>query len=175
VHQRQNAALALALARNVVAIADAEAKTALAAVRWPGRLEVIDQDPLIVIDVGHTPAAIAAARAGFEALRGERDAVLVCGASANKEVAALIGALAPGFSTIICAAARHKGAPAAEIAAAAYAANPQAELVIADSVAEARRLALAGARPIYVAGALFLAAEFKWVHLGRDPALLAFF
>ncbi len=174
-HQRQNAALALALARDVVAIGDAAAETAFAAVRWPGRLEVIDKDPLIVIDVGHTPAAIAAARAGFDAMRGERDAVLVCGASADKEVVALISALAPGFSTIICAAARHKGAPAAEIAAAAYAANPQAELVIAESVVEARRLALAKARPIYVAGGLFLAAEFKWVHLGRDPALLVFF
>jgi dihydrofolate synthase/folylpolyglutamate synthase len=174
-HQRQNAALALALARDVIAIDDAKAKAALAPVRWPGRLEIIGDDPLIVIDVGHTPAAIAAARVGFDAMRGGGDAVLVCGASADKDVAALIGALAPDFSTIICAAARHKGAPAAEIAAAAHAANPQAELVIADSVTEARRLALAKARPIYVAGGLFLAAEFKWVHLGRDPALLAFF
>jgi dihydrofolate synthase/folylpolyglutamate synthase len=174
-HQRQNAALALALARDVIAIDDAKAKAALAPVRWPGRLEIVGDDPLIVIDVGHTPAAIAAARVGFDAMRGGGDAVLVCGASADKDVAAMIGALAPDFSTIICAAARHKGAPAAEIAAAAHAANPQAELVIADSVAEARRLALAKARPIYVAGGLFLAAEFKWVHLGRDPALLAFF
>lgn len=174
-HQRQNAALALALARDIGAPGDDDARTALAAVRWPGRLEVIDDNPLIVIDVGHTPAAIGAARAGFDAMRGEQAAVLVCGASADKNVASLIGALAPGFSTIICAAARHKGAPTAEIAAAAHAANPQAELVIADSVAEARRLALAKARPIYVAGGLFLAAEFKWVHLGRDPALLVFF
>lgn len=174
-HQRQNAALALALARDIAALGDDGARTALAAVRWPGRLEAIDDNPLIVIDVGHTPAAIAAARAGFDAMRSARDAVLVCGASADKDVAALISALAPGFSTIICAAARHKGAPAAEIAAAAHAANPQAELVIADSVTEARRLALAKGRPIYVAGGHFLAAEFKWVHLGRDPALLVFF
>jgi dihydrofolate synthase/folylpolyglutamate synthase len=174
-HQRQNAALAMALARSVREIDDGDAHTRLATTRWPGRLEIINTDPLIVIDVGHTPAAIAAARAGFDAMVGEREAVLVCGASVDKEVVALIGALTPGFSTIICAAARHKGAPAAEIAAAAQAANPQAELVIADSITEARRLALAKARPIYVAGGLFLAAEFKCVHLGRDPALLAFF
>ncbi|QGZ94973.1 glutamate ligase domain-containing protein [Terricaulis silvestris] len=174
-HQNQNAALALSLAMAILDVDEGVLAPYFAATRWPGRLEVIGNDSLIVIDVGHTPAAIAAARAGFDAMRGGRDAVLVCGASVDKEVAALIGALAPGFSTIICAAARHKGAPAAEIASAAYAANPQAELVIADSVAEARRLALAKARPIYVAGGLFLAAEFKWVHLGRDPALLAFF
>lgn len=176
-HQRQNAALAVSLARDVRAIDDPQ--NALSSIRWPGRLEVIETDPLIVIDVGHTPAAIAAARAGFDAIRGERDAVLVCGASSDKDAGALIAALAPGFSTIICAAARHKGAPAAVIATAAQTANPQAELVIAESVADARRLALIKARGagdvIYVAGGLFLAAEFKWVHLGRDPALLAFF
>jgi len=46
-------------------------------------------------------------------------------------------------------------------------------------VTEAHQLALARAAPrnaaIYVAGGLFLAAEFRAVHLGRDPAALAFF
>ena len=77
---------------------------------------------------------------GFQAMRGERDAVLVCGVSQDKDAAAIIGALAPAFSTIICAAARHKGAPAALIAAHAQAANPQAEIALAESVADARRL-----------------------------------
>jgi dihydrofolate synthase/folylpolyglutamate synthase len=177
-HQRGNAALALALARDATALDDAAAARGFAAARWPGRLEILEQEPLTVIDVGHTPAAIAAARKGFDALRGARDAVLVCGASTGKNVAAMIGALAPGFSTIICAAARHKGAPAPVIAAHASAANPDAELALADSVADARRLALTRARAhgaIYVAGGLFLAAEFRAVHMGRDPALLAFF
>jgi dihydrofolate synthase/folylpolyglutamate synthase len=178
-HQRRNAALALAVVRDLRSIGDREAAAAFDAMRWPGRLEIIDDDPLTVIDVGHTPAAVAAARAGFDAMRGARGAVLVCGVSVDKDAAALVGALAPGFSTIICATARYKGAAAAEIAAAAHAANPQANLVVADSVTEARRLALAKAKAgdaaIYVAGGLFLAAEFKWVHLGRDPALLAFF
>lgn len=176
-HQRSNAALALELARDLAPIADPAA--GFAATRWPGRLEIIDDDPLTIIDVGHTPDAIRQAVESFNTtLRGERDAVLVCGASADKGAAAIIDALAPHFSTIICAAARHKGAPAAEIAAHCNAANPQAEITIAESVAEARRLARAkagGAGVIYVAGGLFLAAELKWVHLGRDPAFLAFF
>jgi folylpolyglutamate synthase/dihydropteroate synthase len=110
-------------------------------------------------------------------MRDGREATLVCGVSEDKEAAALIGALAPAFTTIICAAARHKGAPAAKLAALALTAHPQAEIVVADSVAEAHRLALArGANhAIYVAGGLFLAAEFKAVHRGHDPALLAFF
>jgi dihydrofolate synthase / folylpolyglutamate synthase len=178
-HQRSNAALAVALARTIAPLSDDEVGQGLAATRWPGRLEVLDQAPLIVIDVGHTPAGVAASLQAFEIMCGARNGVLVCGASADKDAGALIGALAPAFSTIICASARHKGAPAATIAAFAASANPAAEVVIADSIADSRRLALAKARgtagAIYVAGGLFLAAEFKAVHLGRDPALLAFF
>jgi dihydrofolate synthase/folylpolyglutamate synthase len=177
-HQRANAALALSLARDIADLGDAAVKNGFAATRWPGRLESLSADPLVVIDVGHTPDAIAVALQGFQVLAGERRAVLVCGASQDKDAAAIIGALAPSFSTIICAAARHKGALAARIAAHASAANPRAELVLAEDVADARRLALArtGAEDaIYVAGGLFLAAEFRALHLGRDPATLVFF
>ena len=176
-HQRENAALALALARNISPIGDDIAFARLARVRWPGRLETINDEPLIVIDVGHTPAGVRASLAGFELLRGDREGVLVCGASLDKDQHAIIGQLAPRFATIICAAARHKGAPAALIASIAAHVNPNARITTAESVADARRAALAcGAnRAIYVAGGLFLAAEFKVAHLGRDPSLLAFF
>jgi dihydrofolate synthase/folylpolyglutamate synthase len=178
-HQRANAALALALARDIARIGDAQAKAGFASTRWPGRLEIIEEAPLIVIDVGHTPDAVRVALAGFKAMRGPRRGVLVCGVSQDKQAAELINVLAPAFDTIVCASAAHKGAPAAEIAAFAGAANPGAELTIAESVADARRLALAKAKSgetaVYVAGGLFLAAEFKAVHMGRDPASLAFF
>jgi dihydrofolate synthase/folylpolyglutamate synthase len=151
----------------------------LAQARWPGRLEVIEQAPLIVVDVGHTPAAVRAALEGFEAMRGPRRGILVCGVSQDKKANELMAVLAPAFDTIICTAAAHKGAPAAQIALLAKAANPSAELVVSESVADARRSALARAKSsetaIYVAGSLFLAAAFKAVHMGRDPATLAFF
>lgn len=178
VHQQENAALAIALATSMGALSDEDVARGLAATRWPGRLEVLSRDPLTVIDVGHTPGAIAAAKTGFEALRGARRGVLVCGCSVDKDAEGVISALAPGFETIVCAAARHKGRPPAEIAALAVRAAPDADIVLAEDVAEARKLALAkaqGGAAIYVAGGLFLAAEFKAVHLGRDPASLAFF
>lgn len=175
--QRQNAALALQLARDLLTLSDSQARTGFAETRWPGRLEVIEEEPLIVIDVGHTPEGVRAALAGFESLRADRRGLLVCGASHDKDVAEIVGALAPAFGLIICASASHKGVPAAKIAVEARAANPDAEIVIAESVAEAHRLALSRTRggAGYVAGSLFLAAEFKAVHIGRDPASLAFF
>lgn len=177
-HQRENASLAIALATSMGA-SDDDVARGLLATRWPGRLEIIETDPLIVIDVGHTPDAIRVARAGFEELAGERPRLLVCGASIDKDAAAMVAALAPGFGAIVCAAAHHKGRPAAEIAALASAANPEAEIVVAENISDARRIALVKARAIgaaaYVAGGLFLAAEFKAAHLGLDPAGLAFF
>lgn len=176
-HQRENAALALSLALAIAPIDYASAQTALQSVRWPGRLDLIETRPLIVIDVGHTPAGVRAALAGFIDLSLGCDATLICGVSGDKDVDVIVSILAPAFSRIICASARHKGAPSVQVAKAAAAANPHAEIVLAEDVADARRVALdrMPAGPLYVAGGLFLAAEFKAVHMGRDPASLAFF
>ncbi|MGE3930588.1 MAG: folylpolyglutamate synthase/dihydrofolate synthase family protein [Hyphomonadaceae bacterium] len=177
-HQRANAALATALARDMADVDEAAIGAGLAATRWPGRLEALSEAPLVVIDVGHTPAALAAALAGFHSMRGDRESVLVCGVSADKDAAAMIGALAPSFRRVVCTAAAHRGLAAGAVAALAAAAHPDAEIAIAENVADARRIALAQAGPggaVYVAGGLFLAAEFRALHLGRDPGALAFF
>lgn len=178
-HQADNAALALALAQSLAPLAAHNVEAGFAATRWPGRLEILDRDPLVVLDVGHTPAAVRAARAGFEAVREGRAAVLVCGVSEDKDLAAIVADLAPGFDWVACASPAHKGAPATHVAAAVSAANPAAEIVLAESVAEARASALTKARrngaAVYVAGGLFLAAEFRALHYGVDPARLAFF
>ncbi len=179
VHQRENAALALCLARHIAPLDDASAARGLGATRWPGRLETIDDNPPTIVDVGHTPDGVRAALAGFEAMHHAGSSVLVCGASRDKNGAAMITTLAAAFPTIVCASARHKGASAAEIASYASAANPAAEIILSESVADARRIAVARARTtggaVYVAGGLFLAAEFKAMNLGRDPASLHFF
>jgi len=176
-HQRQNAALAFELACDMAELTQAQVVRGFQSVRWPGRLEIIERDPLTVIDVGHTPAGVRAALLGFESLKGARDAMLVCGVSHDKDVTEILAILAPRFAKIICGSASHKGAPAGEVARAARAANPGAEIIVAESVADARRsaLAIAGDGAVLVAGGLFFAAEFKAVHNGIDPAGLAFF
>lgn len=179
-HQNSNAALArllaLALAPSLTTV---EIARGFQRVRWPGRMEVLHRAPLVVIDVGHTPAAIEAGRAAFAALAGaSAPQILICGASRDKAAEAMIAPLAAGFDCVICAAASHKGVPAAEIAIIVAKANPSAELIISSGVAEARLVALAkagGTGAIFVAGGLFLAAEYRAAHHGVDPAALAFF
>ena len=98
---------------------------------WPGRLEIIAQDPLTVIDVGHTPDGIRQSLASLKAIHGAEDWILVTGASGDKKADEIVGSLAPSFDTIICTAAYHKGAAPQDIAAAARRANPAAEIHVA--------------------------------------------
>jgi dihydrofolate synthase/folylpolyglutamate synthase len=148
-------------------------------VRWPGRLEIIQHDPLTVIDVGHTPDGIRQSLASLTLIHGSEGWVLVTGASRDKKADEIIGALAPSFDTIICTAAHHKGADAQRIAAAAAHANPAASLHVAASIEEAVRLAgklaAAHSRRIYVAGGLFLAIEYATAARGGRPQDLRFF
>lgn len=154
-------------------------RTGLRDVRWPGRLETIRQDPLTVIDVGHTPDGVRQALAGLTAIHGKRDWILVASASRDKKVDEIIGALAPAFDTIICTTAHHKGTDPSVIAAAARRSNPEAAVDVAVTIADAVRLAQdiarARKRRIYVAGGLFLAIEYATVARGGRAEDLDFF
>ena len=112
-------------------------RSGLRDVSWPGRLEVIQHDPLTVIDVGHTPDGIRQSLASLKAIHGADGWILVTGASRDKKADEIVGALAPSFDTIVCTAAHHKGAEAEAIAAAARKANPAATVQIATTIEDA--------------------------------------
>jgi dihydrofolate synthase/folylpolyglutamate synthase len=158
---------------------EAAIRSGLREARWPGRLEVIQSDPLTVIDVGHTPDGIRQSLASLTAIHGAKDWILITGASRDKKADEIVGALAPSFDTIICTTAHHKGADARDIAAAASRANPAADVHIAAKIEEAVRsaqeLAKAKQRRIYVAGGLFLAIEYATVAKGGRAKDLKFF
>ncbi|XSC44529.1 bifunctional folylpolyglutamate synthase/dihydrofolate synthase [Bradyrhizobium sp. RDT10] len=158
---------------------EAAIRAGLREARWPGRLETIRQDPLTVIDVGHTPDGIRQSLASLMSIHGRNGWILVTGASRDKKADEIVGALAPSFDTIICTAAHHKGADAQGIAAAAGLGNPKANIHVAATIADAARLsqemARAQQRKVYVAGGLFLAVEYATVIKGGRAEDLEFF
>jgi dihydrofolate synthase/folylpolyglutamate synthase len=158
---------------------EAAVRSGLHETQWPGRLEVIDQNPLTVVDVGHTPDGIRQSLAGLRSAHGADGWILVIGVSADKKADEIVGALAPSFGTIICAAAHHKGADAQAIAASVRRANPDAAVHVAEAIENAvelsRTLATSRHAKIYVAGGLFLAVEYATVARGGRPADLKFF
>src|SRR6202051_205880 len=135
-------------------------RSGLRGARWAGRLEPIKQDPLTVIDVGHTPDGIRQSLASLKAIYGAEGWILVAGVSFDKNADEIVAAMAPSFETIICTSAHHKGADTKTVAAAVRRANPQATVHIAAAIEEAVRLAASQHRKIYVAGGLFLAVEY---------------
>jgi dihydrofolate synthase / folylpolyglutamate synthase len=164
---------------NTAVAFEAAVRPGLRDVRWPGRLEAIRQDPLTIVDVGHTPDGIRQSLASLKAIHGAEGWILVVGISFDKQAGEIVGALAPSFDTIVCTAAHHKGMAAENIADAVLQANPQASIHVAATIEEAvsisHRLAASGHRRIYVAGGLFLAIEYATAARGGRAQDLHFF
>jgi len=168
-----------ALPAETPAAIEAAVRSGLRDTIWPGRLEVVQQDPLTIIDVGHTPDAVRQSLSSLKAIYGAENWILVVGISSDKNTGEIVGALAPSFDTIICTAAHHKGADAASIAGAVRKANPRADVhvtaAIADAVGLSRTLAASSNRKIYVAGGLFVGVEYATVARGGRAQDLKFF
>ncbi|WP_441244703.1 bifunctional folylpolyglutamate synthase/dihydrofolate synthase [Tardiphaga sp. 768_D3_N2_1] len=158
---------------------DLAVRTGLRDTRWPGRLEIVQRDPLTVIDVGHTPDGVAQALKSLRTIHGDDNWLLVLGVSGDKNVDDIAQHLAPNFDTIVCTRAYHKGADARVVGAAARKVHPAARIHVANAMEDAVRLsqqlARAVPRKIYVAGGLFAAIEYATVLRGGKAQDLVFF
>jgi dihydrofolate synthase/folylpolyglutamate synthase len=104
-HQYQNAAVALAaielLQEKGFPVPETAIREGLAGVRWPGRLERVPQDPRVILDGAHNPAA---ARTLAQALKRDRHPgrrFLVMGIMADKDEEAILSTLLPLAQTVI--------------------------------------------------------------------------
>ena len=154
-------------------------RTGLRETTWPGRLEVIQRDPLTVIDVGHTPDGVMQALRGLHAIHGKDDWLLVLGISADKNVEEIAQHLVPHFGTIVCTRAYHKGADARLVGGAARKAHATARIHVANAMEDAvklsQQLARTVPRKVYVAGGLFVTIEYATVLRGEKAEELQFF
>jgi dihydrofolate synthase/folylpolyglutamate synthase len=135
----------------------------LAAVRSPGRLEVVGHEPLLLLDGAHNPAgAVALAEALPTSFRWER-LHLVLAVSANKDVAGVVAPLA-ALAHVVYATRNDSVRSAEPDVVAAAARDAGAEVRVEPSVAaaiEAARAAADGADAIVVTGSLFTVADAK--------------
>jgi dihydrofolate synthase/folylpolyglutamate synthase len=73
----------------------------LARVRWPGRLELIHESPLIILDGAHNPAAARALKTTLLEEFDYRCLYMVMGIMADKEVSAIVAELVPLADVLI--------------------------------------------------------------------------
>ena len=135
----------------------------LAALRTPGRLEVVGHEPALVLDGAHNPAgADALAGALAEFFRWDR-LHIVLAVSANKDVEGVVRPLAEIADVVY--ATRNDSVRSAEPDEVARAASP-ATVEVSPSVADAIAAARAAAGPgdlVLVTGSLFTVGDAKRV------------
>jgi len=94
--QRRNFALAMAAAEAFVGQLDAAAVAdAAASVSIPGRMEVVEHDPLVIYDGAHNPAAASVLAQSLPDLVGARPLVALLGVLDDKDAAGILAALLP--------------------------------------------------------------------------------
>jgi dihydrofolate synthase/folylpolyglutamate synthase len=98
-HQYGNAAVALAvvelLARVGFPVSQAAIREGLQSIRWPGRLEVVPQDPRVLLDGAHNPAAALTLAQNLRHAPRNGRLILVMGIMADKDVDAILARLLP--------------------------------------------------------------------------------
>jgi dihydrofolate synthase/folylpolyglutamate synthase len=96
--QRDNAATALAaaaLVRERLGITPAAVRSGLATVRWPGRLEVVASDPLVIVDGAHNEDGVRTLIDELPAIIGNRPLHLLFGVMRDKHWQPMVERLGP--------------------------------------------------------------------------------
>jgi dihydrofolate synthase/folylpolyglutamate synthase len=139
-----------------------------AAVKWPGRFQVIPGAPgrpTLVLDGAHNPGGAAALALSLRHHFAGRRLALVLGVSADKDRAGILKALAPLATRIYLAPAAHpRATPPSELAG--QLPPVDAEVVLATGTDEALERALGepGLDVVCVAGSLFLVGDaLRWL------------
>ena len=175
-HQGDNAAVALAAAEAFFGapLGSDVVIEALAAVRIPGRLEVVGRHPLTVLDGAHNPAGAAAAGVAIaEAFGGTSGTVLVVGLLEGRDPAEMLDALGARHARVLvaCPAPSPRTLPPDVVAGAGRALGLEVEATASVPEAIARALALAGPEDlVLVSGSLYVvgAARAALSHPSRE-------
>ena len=165
--QRTNFAVARAAARAVLGPLDEGRVAAVArSIQVPGRLQVVGERPLCILDGAHNPSGVAALAAALP----ERPFTAVVSILDDKDAGAMLAALRPRCARFVCTAApTPRALPPATLASLAAQLGGEAEVVPDPHAALARARALAGPDGAVVAtGSIYLVAEL--VSAGRRRA-----
>jgi dihydrofolate synthase/folylpolyglutamate synthase len=89
-HQQQNAALAIAAARQIAPISEEAIARGLRQLHWPGRFEVVRGDPTLVLDGAHNGASAEALATTLVDFAGTRPISVVIGINRDKDASAVL-------------------------------------------------------------------------------------
>jgi len=168
-HQAVNAGIAAALARQVADVSEADIAAGVRNATWPGRFEIVEKTPLVVLDGAHNPAACSTLASLLERYDYDRLG-LVFGAMRDKDHLAMARAL-PSPDRAYLAAPDVDRAQDTDTLAAIFERETGADIDQFDAVLGALDCALGEATDddcVLVAGSLYTVGEAR-DHWTRTP------
>ncbi len=164
--QLENAATAVTaleiLASAGFAISAANIVQGLARVKWPGRFQILQQHPIVLVDGAHNVASIKRLVSNIKAYFTHKKVFLVFGTSSDKDIPGIINELIPLSPQVIVTRSSHssRATPTATLAAefTKQGIEPETKETVAEAIS--RALSLADRTDIIcVTGSLFVVAE----------------
>jgi len=181
-HQSRNAAVAIATLLRLRSmgfhITDQSIRAGIAAPRCPARIEVVSDQPPVIVDVAHNTASITALVDVLNEQFPDRRRAIIFAASQDKDVVGMLQILMPHCHRLIltCYCSNPRSMPPAELLAMAQQARGACgpSLMVANRPEEAWNMARLAADPadlICITGSFFLAAEMRSIVCGASPVL----
>jgi len=144
-------------------IGDGAIRRGLLEARWPGRLEVVRDEPLVIIDGAHNPAGARALREAVRELVPDRRIILLIGILGDKAVGGILGELVPLASEVVVTRANYQRALNVDELGRkvrAFGVEPRVTRNVSEGIEQALELA----RPedlVLCAGSLYLIGELR--------------
>jgi dihydrofolate synthase / folylpolyglutamate synthase len=164
-YQLNNAAAAVAALEVLVEkgyqISKDAIEKGLRKVEFPGRMQIVSRNPLIVVDGGHNPGAAHNLKESLLQYFEPVNSILVIGVSGDKDIPGIVKELAPIFNKVIVTRANNPRSSKPEVLFtefAKYGIHSQITMDIASALKEARALTSQDDL-ICVTGSLFLVGE----------------
>ena len=163
--QLENAATAVGalevLASEGLAISAADIAQGLAQVRWPGRFQILQEHPAVLIDGAHNVASMKRLVSNLKAYFPRKRILLVFGTSCDKDIPGVVNELVPLSPQVIVTQASHsRAAPLSTLTAefTKHGVEPETKGTVPEAISRAMSLA-DKTDVICVTGSLFVVAE----------------
>ena len=149
-HQLRNAAVAVEAAMLLKdkgwSVSEADIRRGLEAARWPGRMEIMSRDPVLIIDGAHNPEGAAVLRKTLDEYFPERPLTFIVGVAADKDYRTMLETALPGCRKVITVTIPSQRAlPAAELAG--HASRYCNDVMISDTIEGAIKTGMGTAGP----------------------------
>jgi dihydrofolate synthase / folylpolyglutamate synthase len=130
-------------------------------VNFPGRMQILERNPLVVVDGGHNPSAAHNLKLALSPYLKRPSSVLVIGIAADKDIPGIASELAPIFKNVITTRANSPRSAKPEIIAEEFARSgiqPQITNNVPEAISYAKKLA-SPEDLICITGSLYVVGE----------------